>query len=167
MKRAREDPDVAGLHRALARQNATLATAESLTGGGLAARITSVAGASAVYVGGVVSYATDVKVGLLGVPHTTVEEEGVISAACAKAMAQGVRRLLGATYALSTTGVAGPDEQEGHLPGTVYVAVATPTSAEVLALELRGDRETIQRASIEAALDLLGRVLVRDDPGLG
>jgi PncC family amidohydrolase len=161
------DQVVADLHLALGRRGATLATAESLTGGGLASRLTSVAGASAVYVGGVVAYATEIKVCLLGVSTATVETDGVISAACAKEMAQGVRRLLGATYALSTTGVAGPDEQEGHRPGTVYVAVATSTSCEALALELVGDREVIQRASVDAALNLLGRVLVRDDPGLG
>ncbi|HWJ11771.1 MAG TPA: nicotinamide-nucleotide amidohydrolase family protein, partial [Nocardioides sp.] len=89
-------------------RGATLATAESLTGGRVAARVTNVPGSSAVYAGGVVSYQTEVKVRVLGVAAATVEEHGVVSAACAREMADGARRLLGTTYAVSTTGVAGP-----------------------------------------------------------
>ena len=102
------DSAAAQVHALLREQGATVATAESLTGGQLAARLTSVPGASASYVGGVVSYATSVKTGVLGVPVDLVARHGVVSAECARAMASGVRRLLGSSYALSTTGVAGP-----------------------------------------------------------
>ena len=98
----------------LAGRGETLATAESLTGGQLSARLTDVPGASRCFVGGVVSYATRVKVSLLGVPAEVVEEYGVVSEECAAAMAHGVRDRLAATYGLATTGVAGPDSQEGQ-----------------------------------------------------
>ncbi|MDO9354446.1 MAG: nicotinamide-nucleotide amidohydrolase family protein, partial [Solirubrobacteraceae bacterium] len=97
----------------------TLATAESLTGGRVAASLTAVPGASEVFRGGVVAYASDVKVDVLGVPADVVATVGVVSAACAEAMARGVRSLTGASYAVATTGVAGPGEQEGKPPGTV------------------------------------------------
>ncbi len=107
-------------------RGATVATAESLTGGRLAAALTSVPGASACVVGGVVAYATAVKVAVLGVPADLVAEHGVVSGECAAAMARGSRDLLGTTYAMATTGVAGPDPQEGHPAGHVWVAVAGP-----------------------------------------
>lgn len=140
---------------ALAAEGATLATAESLTGGGVGAAVTSVPGASAVYLGGVVSYATRVKRDLLGVPEEVIAAHGVVSAECAAAMAEGVRALLGSTYAVATTGVAGPDEQEGKPAGTVFVAVAAPSGHRTSRLALTGDRATIRAATVTAALDLL------------
>ena len=104
----------------------TLATAESLTGGRLAAHVTAVPGASQTYLGGVVAYATEPKASVLDVPNEVIDEHGVVSAECARAMASGVLALTGATYALSTTGVAGPDRQEGKAPGTVFVGIAGP-----------------------------------------
>ena len=130
----------ADLHALLRTAGASVATAESLTGGRLAALLTSVPGASATYVGGVVTYATELKQSLLGVPEALVAEHGVVSAPCARAMARGARALTGATYALATTGVAGPDRQEGHPPGTVYVALAGPDGDRAVALELGGER---------------------------
>lgn len=129
----------------------TLSVAESLTGGRLAAAVTAVPGASAVFLGGVVSYATDLKVRLLGVPASLVEQHGVVSAECARAMATGVRDLTGSTYALSTTGVAGPDSQDGHPVGTVFVGIAGPDGVVAESLVLPGDRlqvvdETVRRA---------------------
>lgn len=144
---------------------ATLATAESLTGGLLAGQVTAVPGASAVYVGGVVSYATAVKQQLLGVPDAVVEQYGVVSAECATAMAEGARALVGATYALSTTGVAGPDRQEGKPVGTVYVAVAGPSGTEVEALTLVGERSAIRESTCAAALAVLLRTLSTDQAG--
>ena len=91
----------------------TVATAESLTGGRLAVHFTDTPGASATYLGGVVTYATELKSSVLDVPSDVIEEHGVVSAACARAMASGVRELTGSTFGVSTTGVAGPDEQEG------------------------------------------------------
>ena len=137
----------------------TFATAESLTGGQLAAAITAVPGVSATYLGGVVSYATELKVSLLGVPESVVSEHGVVSAACAEAMATGIRGLTGATWALSTTGVAGPAEQEGKPVGTVYVGLAGPGLAEAVALSLGGDRPTIQEQTCVHALAALESVL--------
>ena len=137
----------------------TLATAESLTGGQLAAALTDVPGVSAAYLGGVVSYATELKVSLLGVPESVVAEDGVVSAACAEAMATGIRGLTGATWALSTTGVAGPTEQEGKPVGTVYVGVAGPGLVEAVELSLGGDRPTIQEQTCLRALATLESIL--------
>ncbi|GAB3763316.1 PncC family amidohydrolase [Nocardioides ginsengisegetis] len=160
------DP-VADVHRLLAERGATVATAESLTGGRLAALLTGVPGASATYVGGAVTYATALKVSMLGVPETLVAEHGVVSAECARAMAEGMRRVAGATYALATTGVAGPDLQEGKPAGTVYVALAGPAGSEVLELELTGDRWAVQDATCLRCVELLRSVLVREETTLG
>jgi nicotinamide-nucleotide amidase len=141
--------------RELAARDLTLATAESLTGGGVGSVLTTVPGASAVYVGGVISYATRVKVGLLGVPMEIVLGDGVVSAPCARAMASGVRRVLGADVGLSTTGIAGPDRQEGKPVGTVFVAVADARGEAVRSLHLAGDREEIRAAATLAAVELL------------
>lgn len=147
----------------LAGAGETLATAESLTGGGLAALVTQVPGASRVFLGGVVSYATEVKTGVLGVPADMVAAHGVVSAACAEAMARGVRSLLGSTWAVATTGVAGPDPQEGRPVGTVFVAVAGPAGVAVRELRLAGARHRVQEQSCAAALDLLVSVLDGDE----
>ena len=144
----------------LAERGETLATAESLTGGMLAARLTDVPGASRSFVGGVVSYATRVKVALLDVPEDLVAQHGVISRECALAMAHGVRARLDATWGAATTGVAGPDEQEGQPVGTVWVAVAGPDRSEALRLTLDGDRAAVRHASCDAALSVLGGILI-------
>jgi nicotinamide-nucleotide amidase len=154
------DPDVtadvaAEVVAVAAERGLTLATAESLTGGGVGALVTSVPGSSAVYVGGVVAYASRLKVELLGVPHELVERYGVVSAPCARAMAAGVRGALGADVGLSTTGVAGPDPQEGKPAGLVYVAVADDAGEEVRELRLDGDRAAVRRATAREALELL------------
>jgi PncC family amidohydrolase len=157
----------AGALGALRERGATVATAESLTGGQLAAAITAVPGASAAYLGGVVSYATAVKVAVLGVPQELVDTDGVISPACALAMARGAARLTGAAWALATTGVAGPDRQEDHPAGTVHVAVLGPDGHELLALHLDGDRSAVQAATVRAALSALGGMLGREEGTLG
>lgn len=146
--------DAAGLLvRRLAGRGLTLATAESLTGGGLGAWITGVPGSSAVFRGGVIGYASDVKVSLLGVPESVVAGDGVVSEACAEAMAQGVRRLLGSDLAVSTTGVAGPESQEGKPVGLVFVGLADAAGTVVRRLDLSGDREEIRRATVVAAAE--------------
>lgn len=149
----------------LVARGATLATAESLTGGLLASAITDVPGASRAFVGGVVSYATRVKVSALDVPAAVVEQHGVVSEECALAMARGVRRRLDATWGVATTGVAGPDTQEGRPVGTVWVAVAGPDVVRARLLALEGDRRAIRDGSCAAAVSLL-RDLVREEPGL-
>jgi nicotinamide-nucleotide amidase len=133
----------------------TLATAESLTGGGVGALLTSVPGASAVYAGGVIAYSGAAKATLLAVPPELVAEHGVVSAPCALAMAAGARVALGADLGVSTTGVAGPDPQEGKPVGLVYVAVADATGREVRELRLSGDRASIRAATTLAALTLV------------
>jgi nicotinamide-nucleotide amidase len=160
----------------LVERGATLATAESLTGGQLAAAVTAVPGASRAYLGGVVSYATSVKERVLGVPEELVAQYGVISPECALAMARGAVLVTGADWALATTGVAGPDRQEGHPPGTVHVGLVGPEVATALALELVGDRAAIQARTCAEALSALagmlerataGRDEPREDQGLG
>ncbi len=151
------------VHDLLKERGETVATAESLTGGQLAALLTAAPGASETFLGGVVSYATDVKVEVLGVDPGIVERHGVVSAECARAMAQGVRSLMRSTYAVSTTGVAGPDEQEGKEPGTVYVGVAGPGGDTALALDLVGDRSTIQDRTCQEALSALADTILREE----
>ncbi|WP_278255528.1 CinA family protein [Nocardioides convexus] len=109
---------------------------------------------------------------VLGVAQETVDEHGVVSAACAEEMAAGARRLLGTTYAVSTTGVAGPERQEGKPVGTVYVGVAGPHGVRAVGLALDGDRPTVQEASVDAALSALADMIGSDtqpaeDSGLG
>jgi PncC family amidohydrolase len=143
----------------LTRRGQTLACAESLTGGLVAASVTEVPGASAVLLGGVVAYATEVKRTLLGVPAEILDGVGAVSSECATAMAAGVRRLLGADWAVSTTGVAGPDSQEGKPVGTVYVGVAGPDGVFAHRLDLPGDRAEIRQAATGAVLETLLRAL--------
>jgi nicotinamide-nucleotide amidase len=145
----------------------TVATAESLTGGRLAVHFTDTPGASATYLGGVVTYATELKSSVLDVPSDVIEEHGVVSAACARAMASGVRKLTGSTFGVSTTGVAGPDQQEGKTPGTVFVGISGPGLLEVVELGLEGDRTSIQEGCCAKALEALAAILVREETPLG
>jgi len=151
----------------LEQRRATLATAGSLTGGGVAAALTAVPGSSTVFVGGVVAYATAVKETVLGVLAALIEEHGVVSSACARAMASGVRTLTGATYAVSTTGVAGPGEQDGVRAGTVYVGVAGPGAPTAVALELSGGRAAVQEQATREALSAVAAILEVEETGLG
>ena len=128
----------------------TLAVAESLTGGLVGARLTAVPGASAVFRGAVVSYASDVKFDLLGLPVGPV-----VSCGAAKAMALGVRKRLGADVGIATTGVAGPAEQEGHPPGTVFLGLAHGDHAEAVQVRLPGDRQRVREYAVISVLNLL------------
>jgi nicotinamide-nucleotide amidase len=139
----------------LAEANATLATAESLTGGLLAAAITSVPGSSVCFRGGVVAYATDVKHRLLDVPADVLHEHGAVSAQTAVAMAAGARTGLSGTYGAATTGVAGPDAQEGKPVGLVHVAVTGPGGNSARTHRFAGDRAAVRSAAVEAVLSLL------------
>jgi nicotinamide-nucleotide amidase len=149
----------ARVHALLQERGETVATAESLTGGRLAALLTGTPGASQSYVGGVVAYATSVKQDVLGVPTTLVETYGVISAECAMAMARGAAGVTGAAWGIGTTGVAGPDDQDGHPPGTVHVGLVGPGGSTALALELVGGREAIQDRTCHEALSALEGML--------
>ena len=133
---------------ALKAHGLTLATAESCTGGLTAKRLTDVPGASAVFLGGVVSYTNGVKERVLGVPHGTLEAYSAVSDPTARAMAEGVRTLTGADFGLSVTGVAGPDRDDaGHDVGTVYVALSTRNETAAQLLHLSGDRSAIRAAA--------------------
>jgi nicotinamide-nucleotide amidase len=143
----------------LERRGATLATAESVTGGRVAAALTAVPGSSVSFVGGVVAYAVALKESVLGVPRTVIDQHGVVSAECARAMAAGARALTGATWALSTTGVAGPGAQDGVPAGTVYVGLAGPGGPTAVALELSGDRAAVQEEATREALSALQAIL--------
>lgn len=142
------------LHRLVGGQE-TLALAESLTGGLLADAFISVPGASAVVRGAVVAYATDLKTSLLGVDADLLTQRGAVDGEVAEQMAAGVRARLGATFGLATTGVAGPDPQDGQPVGTVYVGVAGPGGVRHARLHLDGGRARIRRGAVAGAMDLL------------
>lgn len=150
------------LVRLLQERGETLATAESLTGGLIGAALTDVPGVSAVYRGGLVVYATDLKAKLAGVPEDLLAAVGPVHPDTAAALATGVRERLDATYGLATTGVAGPDPQAGVAAGTVYVAVAGPDTVQVRKLQLSGDRATVRRGSVQAVLELAVDLMPED-----
>ncbi len=157
--------DVKGLEYAcvsgLRARGLTLATAESCTGGQLAARLTAIPGVSAVYRGGVVSYWTQVKADVLGVDAGLLDAHGAVSEPTARAMAEGVCKVTGAPVGVSVTGVAGPDRDErGVEVGTVYVGLATPEGTFCRALDLgRRRRDILQNLAANHAFDLLRRWL--------
>ena len=137
----------------------TLATCESLTGGLLGATLTSGPGASAVYRGGLVTYATDLKHLLAGVAEDDLARDGAVAPGTALAMAAGARERCLADWAIAVTGVAGPDEQEVRPAGTVFVAVATDRAAAVEEYRFGGDRHAVRTATVEAALAQLSRAV--------
>ena len=140
----------------LAERGWTLSLAESCTGGMVAAQVTAVPGASAVFQGGVVAYHNDVKRDVLGVPAVTLETVGAVSSESALAMAQGVRRLLRTTLAAAVTGIAGPGGGTTEKPvGLVFVAVAGPQSERVERFIFTGDREAIRHQAMAAVFTML------------
>ena len=157
--------DVTGLEEVcsalLLERGLTLATAESCTGGLIARRITALPGASRVYRGGVVSYWTEVKAAVLGVPQDILDQYGAVSEPTARAMAEGARRITGADIAVSVTGVAGPDPDErGNPVGLVFIGLATPDGTFCRRTESgRRTRDRIQDLSANHALDMVRRYL--------
>ncbi|MDG1573210.1 competence/damage-inducible protein A [Robiginitalea sp. M366] len=144
------------LQKRFTEKGATLATAESFTGGKLAAQLTSVPGASAYFKGSVVSYATSVKASVLGVPEALIREHSVVSGPVAEAMAQGVRQLLGTDFALATTGNAGPTKGDSDAPiGTVYLAIAGPKGVYSASYTMGNHRERIVQKSVHKGFELL------------
>ncbi len=154
-----EEPLVAGVVRALVSRGQTLAVAESLTGGLLAATLVDVPGVSATFRGGLVVYATDLKASLGGVPEDLLTARGPVDPKVAVALADGARRRCGADWSLATTGVAGPDPQGGAAVGTVHVAAAGPGIRRVRSLTMSGDRGEVRRGAVTAALRLLYEAL--------
>lgn len=141
---------------ALKARGLTLAAAESCTGGLAAKRLTDVPGASAVFLGGVVSYTNGVKERVLHVPRETLEMYSAVSEQTARAMAEGVRALTGADLGLSVTGVAGPDRDDrGHAVGTVYLALSAGTGTQTRQLHLTGGRPAIRDRSADEMFRML------------
>ena len=137
-------------------QGHTLATAESCTGGGIGAALTDVPGSSAVYKGGIISYTNEVKIAQLGVSVGTLEKYGAVSEQVAKEMAIGARARLHADYAVSVTGLAGPDGDEfGNAVGTIYIGFAGCVNSIVRECHFSGDRKEIRNQAISAALQLI------------
>ena len=136
----------------------SLSVAESLTGGGLAQAFTSLPGSSQIFKGSVTAYQSEVKSSLLKLPVELISEFGVVSEEVAAAMAAGVKDLMSSTWAISTTGVAGPGPADGVPAGTVWVAIDGPIS-QTLQLELSGTREIVRNATIAGAIAAFARIL--------
>jgi nicotinamide-nucleotide amidase len=145
--------------RMLKASGATVACAESLTGGSLAHRLSAAPGASVYFKGSAVCYTAEAKRDVLGVSQSTIDGPGVVSEECAREMAEGARRLFGADLAAAVTGVAGPDPHDGKPPGTVCVALAWNGGQVSRAFRAPGDRDMVRRWAEQAALDLLRRHL--------
>ncbi|WGM22165.1 nicotinamide-nucleotide amidohydrolase family protein [Paenarthrobacter sp. OM7] len=143
-------------------KNQTVATAESLTAGMVAATLANTPGASGMLQGGVVAYQNSVKAGVLGVPEELLADVGSVDGAVAEAMAEGARRSCGASIGVSTTGVAGPDPHDGKAVGTVFVGIAADAGTKAFEFSFTGDRRSIREQACEAALARLLAALEGD-----
>ena len=148
----------AAVHR-LVERSETFATAESLTGGLVAATVVEIPGVSSVYRGGLVVYATDLKHELAGTPAALLAERGAVDPDVALALAEGVRQRCVTDWGVATTGVAGPDAQDGKPPGLVYVAVASRFGSSVRELNVDGNRAAVRSESVTSVLRLLSQCL--------
>lgn len=150
---------------ALKTRSETLAVCESLTAGMAAATLASIPGASAVLRGGLITYATDLKVHLARVPQEVIDTHTVVSTEVAEAMAIGAREQCGSDWGLSLTGVAGPTQQDGHPVGTVFLGIAFPNgTAHAFQLDarvLQGDRNTVRKAAVDLGLESLHSEIVK------
>jgi len=142
----------------LREMDASVSTAESLTGGLVCSALVAVPGASDVVWGSIVAYTVDAKTDVLGVPADLINEYGTVDAHVASSMANAARRRFGSTYGLATTGVAGPEPSEGKPAGTVHVAIAGPEGTESWLMTLDGDRDTIRNSTVS---ELLSRFVDR------
>ena len=143
----------------LKKSGKTLAVAESLTGGGLGAAITEVAGSSKVFLGGITTYSDLSKSKLLEVSKKMITKHTAVSEEVAKEMAANARNLFKSDYAISTTGVAGPGKAYGKTAGTVWMAIASKKEVIAIELSISGDRATVRNATIESALATFSRIL--------
>ena len=139
-------------------RNETISVAESLTAGGLANALTSASGSSSIFIGGLTAYRNEIKIEMLGVDSKLIEENTVVSEAVAIAMADGAIKKFGSTWAIATTGVAGPGPLEGHLPGEVWIAIRGPIN-QAIQLTLEGNREQVRSGTISTAIATLARIL--------
>jgi nicotinamide-nucleotide amidase len=144
----------------LKQAHATVAVAESMTGGMLAERLTSVPGSSAYFIGGFITYSNAMKTEMVGVSEPVLATHGAVSRQTAEAMATGARRRTGATYGLAVTGIAGPEGDGGPAPvGTAFFGLASASRCEVMQRQFLGDRARVRSFAAQYALDLLRRKL--------
>lgn len=146
--------------RKLSEKGQTLSTAESCSGGLIAHRITNIAGSSAYFLGGLITYSNEAKMDLLDIPLSDLESEGAVSEEVAGAMAEGARRRFGADYGIGVTGIAGPGGGTREKPvGLVYIGIAGPQKTKITKNLFEGDRETIKQKTADKALELLWETL--------
>ena len=150
----------AGIVKTLKKKKLTFATAESITGGGLSAAITDIAGSSEVFLGGIISYSDSSKTKFLAVAKRLLTKYTAVSEEVAKVMAESVRSEFKSDYAIATTGVAGPGRAYGQKAGTVWIAIASKKETIAVALDISGDRATVRHATIESALATFARILI-------
>ncbi len=165
MELAEEPGTASEVIRLAALRRRTIATAESLTAGMVAASLGAVPGASAVFQGGAVTYQNEIKVSVLGVDPAGLAATGAVDARVARQMAEGARRVFAADLGVSTTGAAGPEPHGGKLVGTVYVAVASAAGTAVSEYLFDGDRNEVRTLACSAALQQLHAALIESDPG--
>lgn len=142
----------------LSERGETISVAESLTAGGLANALTSAPGSSAVFVGGITAYRNEIKSTMLDVDPSIIEKHTVVSEEVANQMADGARKVFGTTWAISTTGAAGPEPLEGHQPGSVWIAIRGPIN-QAIQLNLEGEREQVRNGTISTAIATFARIL--------
>ena len=142
----------------------TVAVAESLTAGGVGHALTTIPGASSIFLGGVISYTSDVKVNFLGVSQKTIDQYSVVSEEVANEMAAGALAKFGSTWAIATTGIAGPGDYMGIREGTVWIAIKGPIS-QTLHLQLDSGREGVRTGAISSAIGNFARILSSREKG--
>lgn len=155
--------DVKEINKIFREYGRSLGSVESFTGGLFAKEITSVPGASHFYKGGLVTYATEEKNRLLGIPFEVLDQFGVVSKETATFMATNGQKLLNVDYCVSFTGNAGPDAMEGKPVGEVYIAVASASGVKVYGFNLKGSREDIQKEGVDNALDILKKIIFENN----
>ena len=153
---------ISEIHTSLRARGETLATAESLTAGGLSHALTIVPGASDVFLGSITAYRPDVKISHLNVSQSLIAEKSVVSEEVAIEMARGAIKSFGSTWAIATTGVAGPGPSDGSDAGRVFVAFVGP-SVQVIELSLSGEREVVRNATVASAIASFARILRQRD----
>jgi nicotinamide-nucleotide amidase len=153
---------VSDIHDSLRARGETLSTAESLTAGGLSHALTIVPGASDIFLGSLTAYRPEIKVSHLGVEESVIAEQTVVSEEIAVAMAKGANKSFGSTWAISTTGVAGPGPSDGSDAGRVFVAFVGPV-VQVIELSLSGEREVVRNATVASAIASFARILRQRD----
>ena len=137
----------------------TISCAESITGGAITSKLVSVAGASDVLLGSIVAYSKEIKISQLGLSAELIDDKGLVSKEVAIAMAKGARQRLGSSWAISSTGSAGPTALDGSSPGEIWIAILGPDRQESVKFSLNGARQEVISGAVESAITLLERIL--------